>query len=114
MTNKKPQAASRSEVNTGGNSITNEIRSINLSYLLLAQRLLRDDDATAMAHLGLSRELSDLLLNLALPQIMNLATSSSLLCRFRFDDHTILSSLTHDDKDHALQQAHAAILLASG
>ncbi len=94
------------------NGVANEIREINLSYLLLAQRLLREDSATAMFRLGLSRELSDLLLNLSLPQIVKLAASTSLLCRFRFDDHTILSSLTHDGKDHALQQAHAAILLA--
>lgn len=95
-----------------GSEVVNEIREVNLSYLLLAQRLLREDRATAMFRLGLSRELADVLASLTLSQVVKLAASSLLLCRFRFDDHTILSSLTHSGKDHALQQAHAAILLA--
>ena len=92
--------------------IGNEIGEVNLSYLLLAQRLLREDRATAMYRLGLSRELADMLGNLSLSQVVKLAASSLLLCRFRFDDHAILSSLTHEGKDNSLQQAHAAILLA--
>ena len=91
---------------------TNEIGDLNLTYLLLAQRLVREDVATAMFRLGLSREVADLLGNLSLSQIVKLAASSLLLCRLRFDDHPILSALTQDGKSMALQQAHAAILLA--
>ena len=91
---------------------TNEISDLNLSYLLLAQRLVREDAATAMFRLGMSRELADLLGNLSLSQIVKLAASSLLLCRFRFDDHPILSALTHDAQNLALQQAHTAILLS--
>jgi flagellar transcriptional activator FlhD len=94
------------------NGFVNEISEVNLSYLLLAQRLLREDKATAMFRMGLSRELAELLGNLSLSQVVKLAASSLLLCRFRFDDHAILSSLTHTDKDNVLQQAHASILLA--
>ncbi|MES2362338.1 MAG: flagellar transcriptional regulator FlhD [Pseudomonadota bacterium] len=90
----------------------NEIGDLNLAYLLLAQRLVREDLATAMFRLGLSRELADLLGNLSLSQIVKLAASSLLLCRFRFDDHPVLSALTSDGKNLALQQAHAAILLS--
>ena len=90
----------------------NEIGDLNLAYLLLAQRLVREDVATAMFRLGMTRELADLLGNLSLSQIVKLAGSSLLLCRFRFDDHPILSALTHEGKNLALQQAHAAILLA--
>lgn len=90
----------------------NEIGDLNLAYLLLAQRLVREDLATAMFRLGLSRELADLLGSLSLSQIVKLAASSLLLCRFRFDDHPILSALTNDGKNLALQQAHAAILLS--
>lgn len=91
---------------------TNEIGDLNLAYLLLAQRLVREDVATAMFRLGMSRQLADLLGNLSLSQIVKLSASSLLLCRFRFDDHPILSALTHDGKSLALQQAHAAILLS--
>ena len=91
---------------------TNEIGDLNLTYLLLAQRLVREDVATAMFRLGLSRELADLLGNLSLSQIVRLAASSLLLCRFRFDDHPVLSALLQDGKTLGLQQAHAAILLS--
>ena len=90
----------------------NEIGDLNLTYLLLAQRLVREDVATAMFRLGMSRELADLLGNLSLSQIVKLSASSLLLCRFRFDDHPILSALTDEGKSPALQQAHAAILLS--
>ena len=90
----------------------NEIGDLNLAYLLLAQRLVREDVATAMFRLGMSRELADLLGNLSLSQIVKLAASSLLLCRFRFDDHPILLALAHDGKNLALQQAHTAILLS--
>ena len=90
----------------------NEIGDLNLAYLLLAQRLVREDAASAMFRLGMSRELADLLGNLSLSQIVKLAASSLLLCRFRFDDHPILSALAQDRQNLALQQAHTAILLS--
>ena len=91
---------------------TNEIGDLNLAYLLLAQRLVREDVATAMFRLGMSKELADLLGNLSLSQIVKLSASSLLLCRFRFDDHPMLSALTDSGKNMSLQQAHTAILLA--
>ncbi|MDI1244294.1 MAG: flagellar transcriptional regulator FlhD [Rhodoferax sp.] len=91
---------------------TQEIGDLNLAYLLLAQRLVREDIASAMFRLGMSRELADLLGNLSLTQTVKLAASSLLLCRFRFDDHPIVSALSNGLKDMGLQQAHAAILMA--
>jgi flagellar transcriptional activator FlhD len=91
---------------------TNEIGELNLAYLLLAQLLVREDVVSAMFRLGMSRELADLLGNLALSQIVKLSNSSLLLCRFRFDDHFNLSALTTGSKNGALQQAHTAILLS--
>lgn len=89
-----------------------EIREVNLSYLLLAQRLLHEDRVSAMYRLGLSAQVAQVLSSLTLAQAVKVASSSHLLCRFRFDDHTILSSLADKDKSAALTQAHAAILLA--
>jgi len=96
-------------INTGN---TQEIGDLNLAYLLLAQRLVREDVASAMFRLGMSRELADLLGKLSLAQTVKLASSSLLLCRFRFDDHPIVSALSNDAKDMSLQQAHTAILMA--
>lgn len=53
------------------------------AYLPLAQRILREVVARAMFRLGISEELAVLLGNLSLSQIVKLAASSSLLCRFR-------------------------------
>lgn len=90
----------------------NEIGDLNLTYLLLAQRLVREDVATAMFRMGLSREVADLLGNLSLSQIVKLAASSLFLCRLRLDDQPILSALTQNGKSLPLQQAHAAIVLS--
>ena len=97
-------------MNDAGN--TNEIGDLNLTYLLLAQRLVKEDAAVAMYRLGMSRELADLLGNLSLSQIVKLASSSLLLCRFRFQDHPTLSALTQETRSLSLQGAHTAILLS--
>jgi flagellar transcriptional activator FlhD len=94
-----------------------EIREVNLSYLLLAQRLLREDKAAAVSRMGISNELADLLANLSVAQTAKLAASNQLLCRFRFDDHTVLSSLADkgkpDGKRAGLAPARTAIALAA-
>lgn len=90
-----------------------DIREVNLSYLLLVQRMLHDDYATSLFRLGFSKEIADILMRLSPAQLMKLAGSSSLLCRFRLEDHNLLSALTHDVFGGALQQAHATILLAT-
>lgn len=47
------------------------IYDINLSYLLLAQRLIVQDKASAMFRLGISEEMADTLATLTLPQWSN-------------------------------------------
>lgn len=57
------------------NETPDSIRDINLSYLMLAQRLLRDDREAGMFRLGLSAPLAELLSTLTLAQTTRLATS---------------------------------------
>lgn len=57
------------------NETLDSIRDINLSYLMLAQRLLRDDREAGMFRLGLSAPLAELLSTLTLAQTTRLATS---------------------------------------
>jgi flagellar transcriptional activator FlhD len=90
----------------------NEIREVNLSYLLLAQRLLREDKPMGMFRMGISDQLADVIANLSLAQTVKLAASNQMLCRFRFDDHTVLSALADKDKAGSIAQAHSAILMA--
>ena len=96
-----------------GDNLLAEIREVNLSYLLLAQRLLHEDYSGAMFRLGLSAEVADLVRRLTLSQTVKLASSSSLLCRFRFDESTLLSAVRQDALGGVLQQAHATLLLAA-
>jgi flagellar transcriptional activator FlhD len=89
------------------------IRELNLSYMLLAQRLLREDKAIGMYRLGISAEVADILESLSPAQIVKIAATQHLLCFFRFKDYTILSSLTHAAKNADVIPAHAAIVLAA-
>ena len=43
--------------------------------------------------MGISDQLADVLANPVLAQTVKLAASNQVLCRFRFDDHAVLSSL---------------------
>ncbi|MDR5810563.1 flagellar transcriptional regulator FlhD [Caballeronia sp. LZ019] len=87
--------------NTG---VLAEIREVNLSYLLLAQRLLQEDRVAAMFRLGLSERVAEVLSALTPAQALKVASWSHLLCRFRFDDHVVLSSLADKGKAAAVSQ----------
>lgn len=89
-----------------------DIHEVNLSYLMLAQRLLRDNLAEGMYRLGISEEVATLLLRLSPAQLVRLATSSQLVCGFRLDDYRLFNALTNNVLDGVLQQAHSAILLS--
>ena len=95
-----------------GAELTSEIRDVNLAYLLLAQRLVREDRPTAMIRLGMSAELADLVSHLSLAQVVKLAASSFVLCRFRLGDHPALNALTEEKREPLLKHAHASILMA--
>ncbi|WP_246327127.1 flagellar transcriptional regulator FlhD [Burkholderia guangdongensis] len=94
------------------NDMLGEIKEVNLSYLLLSQRLLREDKPMGMFRMGISEELADVLVNLTLAQTVKLAASNQMLCRFRFDDHALLASLADKGRGDAVTHAHSAILMA--
>jgi flagellar transcriptional activator FlhD len=96
--------------------MTAEIRETNLTYLMLAQNLIRKDKAEAQFRLGISEESADLMAALSPAQISKIASSSMLLCRFRMDDEVVWSLLTNQaarkvDND-ATTRLHASILMA--
>ncbi len=93
-----------------------EIREANLTYLMLAQNLIRQDKAQALFRLGMSEEAADLVGALSPSQVMKIASSNMLLCRFRVDDEMVWSLLTNHstnkvDND-ATTKLHASILMA--
>ena len=92
--------------------LLNEIRETNLAYLLLAQQMIRLDKATGMFRLGVSDDVAMILEQLSPGQILKMAASNMLLCRFRFDDRMILNLLTDHSQTKPMMQSHAAVLMA--
>ena len=81
--------------------ILSEIREANLSYLMLAQSLIRADREQALFRLGISEESASLIALLAPSQMMKIASSNTLLCRFRMDDDMVWGLLTNHGKTGA-------------
>jgi flagellar transcriptional activator FlhD len=93
-----------------GLTLQDEIREINLAYLMLAQRMLREDRESAMFRLGVGSDVAALILGLSSTQLVKLAASQMLLPRLRFDDTLLLGLLAGQGKDAASSGLHAAIL----
>lgn len=89
------------------------IRDINLTYLMLAQQMIKADKPAAIFRLGLSRDMVDMLASLVPAQVIKMAASNMLLCRFRFDENLLLNMVTDYSKDRMMSQAHAAILMSA-
>jgi flagellar transcriptional activator FlhD len=92
-----------------------EIREANLSYMMLAQSLIRADREQALFRLGVSEETAALLEILSPAQMMKIASSNTLLCRMRVDDDLVWSLLTNHGKSAAnegVSRLHASILMA--
>lgn len=90
-----------------------EIRDVNLSYLMIAQQMIRQDRAEAIFRLGISAEIADLLASLSNGQILKMAGCNMMLSRFRFNDTAILSTLLNDKAAAGTAPVHASILMAS-
>lgn len=97
-----------------------EIREANLTYLMLAQNLIRADRPEALYRLGLSENAADLIVNLSPAQVLKVAHGNLLLCRMRVDDDLVWNLLTNHglaantgkaDNDCA-NKLHASILMA--
>ena len=92
-----------------------EIREANLSYLMLAQSLIRADREQALFRLGVSEETADLINVLSPAQMMKVASGNTLLCRMRVDDDMVWGLLTNHGKAAAndgTSRLHASIVLA--
>ncbi len=92
-----------------------EIREANLSYLMLAQSLIRADREQALFRLGVSEDTATMIVSLTSAQMMKIAATNTLLCRFRMDDDLVWSLLTSHGKSAAndsVSRLHASILMA--
>ncbi|MDE2402422.1 MAG: flagellar transcriptional regulator FlhD [Burkholderiales bacterium] len=91
-----------------------EIRETNLSYLMLAQSLIRADREQALFRLGMSEGAADMIAMLSPAQVLKIASSNTLLCRMRVDDDMVWTLLTNHGKgsNDSVTRLHANILMA--
>jgi flagellar transcriptional activator FlhD len=96
-------------------NLLSEVREANLSYLMLARQMIVADKAQATFRLGIDTDLADMIASLSSAQLLKIASSNMLLCRFRFDDRTVWDLITSHSKDRetGMGSVHAAILLGS-
>ncbi len=96
--------------------ILQDIREANLTYLMLAQNLIRQDQAEALFRLGMTEESAQLLAVLSPAQLLKVASTNMLLCRFRIDDTLVWNLLTNHNlrktENDGIGRLHAGILLA--
>lgn len=96
--------------------VLTEIREANLSYLMLAQSLIRADKEQALFRLGVSEDSAAMIAMLTSAQMMKIASGNTLLCRFRMDDDLVWGLLTNHGKGAAANDTtsrlHASILMA--
>lgn len=95
-----------------GTQLQEGIRELNLTYLMLAQQMIKEDRAAAIFRLGLSQDLVDVIAGLSPAQVVKMAASNMLLCRFRFDETLLLNMVSDYSKDRMMSRAHAAILMS--
>ena len=96
--------------------LSQEIREANLTYLMLAQNMIRKDKTEALFRLGISDESATLVAALSAMQILKIASGNMLLCNFRVTDDIVWNLLTNHtsnkvDND-ATTKLHASILMA--
>ncbi|HEY6896205.1 MAG TPA: flagellar transcriptional regulator FlhD [Rhodocyclaceae bacterium] len=90
----------------------NDIKEVNLAYLMLAQSMVRSDREGAVFRLGISEEVAEILERLTPGQVLKMAAADMLLCSFRFNDSLLLNLLSNHERDRGVGHVHAAILAA--
>ena len=104
-------------MSTINEQLLDEVREVNLAYLVLAQHMIRADKAQAMYRLGVSEEVANIVDQLSPAQLMKIASANQLICRFRFDDDMVWNLLTSHSKSKAqgtgaVAGLHANIVMA--
>jgi len=97
---------------TAHDTLIDDIRENNLSYLLIAQQLLRSDFESACVQLGIQDEAAQVLRDLSLAQVRSLAGTPLLITGFRMTNADVLRSLAQTNVNSITQRARFAMALA--
>jgi flagellar transcriptional activator FlhD len=93
-------------------TLLDQIRDVNLSYLVLARELIREDKENAQIRLGLDENTVDMLAQLTNAQMLKIASSKSPLCSIRFAKSKVWQLACNQNKTQHATGIHAAILMA--
>ena len=94
-------------------NLQQEIRELNLAFLMLSQQMLKDDRESALFRLGIGAEVAELIESLTPAQLVRMASSQMVLARFRFEDTLLTGLLAGNGRDATTSSLHAAILATS-
>lgn len=78
-----------------------EIKETNLSYMALVQKMIRADKDAAIANLGTSEEMAELVAGLSSAQIAKMSGTNLLLCCFHLDESLLFNMIA----DHGMAKA---------
>ena len=73
--------------------LSTEIRDLNLSFLLLAQAMIRSNKSLAPSRLGMSITVAEMLARAPTHQLKRLSTRNLMLCTLRPDEELVLGLL---------------------
>lgn len=90
-----------------------DIQDLNLSYLLLAQTLLRKDRDVAIFRLKLSEHMADLLMQLSSKQMTQLARTNQLICRPIFEEAEGIARALDNSRELGMVEIHTSLLMAA-
>lgn len=99
-------------------SMASGITEVNLSYLILAQQMIRSDRAAALYRLGITEAVAELIDSLKPSQLLKVASGGALMCRLRVSDATVWDLLADHARADSLageksaERLHARILMA--
>lgn len=94
------------------NGLLSEIEDMNLTYLMLAQRLLKEDFAKALLRLKIDDERGELMLSLPAKQMRKLARTNQLMLQLCTDSGENLRRSADGDDDQGMAQMRTALLMA--
>ena len=79
---------------------------------MLAQNMMRADKPQSLYRLGVSEEVATMIDTLTPAQVVRVAGTNQLVCRFSSNDEMVWGLLTSHSKDRELSGVHVAILRA--
>ncbi len=90
-----------------------ELQELNLNYLMLVQKLLREDRDTAIFRLKIDDELADFIADLTINELTALARQPHCLLKPSLGSVEQLKAILNNKRETGMRDTHLAMLMAS-